>query len=342
MRPACTTRPTRHRSTPLLLAVGALLAGGALLVLTPGAALADDSHHEGCEDLLVAYDRSAATGDPRTVALTAQAVEADVAGWELIGWEAAPGTELRAILATGRDGTIRALAVAPTGMTEAVVSVAFCGTAPQAEEAGTEEAAAEATVATDTPDVSATDAGAVVDVSPDEPADDPADDPAGDPADDQPGDQTAGTHDAIDATASDPVGAGTHDAAPAEDTTAPADRAPADTGIAPTADTEVLGVVLIADEPAAPVHADTARVNPSADADGTAGPGTELAAPVAAVAAAPVDGDVLPPHLWLIIALALALTAGAAAVRADALAAPTSPPAASPQPAPLRHPEVDR
>jgi hypothetical protein len=83
-----------------------------------------------CDDLLSVITPTRTQGDALAVAITAQALDADVPGWSNVGWEAAEGTRLRAVLVTGRDGTVTQ--VRDTTSATDVASLSFCGTADRA------------------------------------------------------------------------------------------------------------------------------------------------------------------------------------------------------------------
>ncbi|MGM0386858.1 MAG: hypothetical protein ACQERF_12890, partial [Actinomycetota bacterium] len=140
MRPLPPLRPRTARLLVGLAATAALLLpAAAAAAATPGT---DDGADGGgpCPDALVTFTRAATVGDDQAVALTAQSVERDTEGWEMVGWETAAGTQLSAVVATDRDGAIHRLGVAVTGVAEEVVSLTFCGTAAEHAERGADDA----------------------------------------------------------------------------------------------------------------------------------------------------------------------------------------------------------
>ena len=80
-----------------------------------------------CEDHLVTFTRERTDGDDRAVAITAQALERGVDGWQLLTWEADPTTTLTLVLATAADGNFRTLLPTATGTIEHVQALTFCG-----------------------------------------------------------------------------------------------------------------------------------------------------------------------------------------------------------------------
>lgn len=112
------------------------------LLLLPAITAEAATGSDDCDDALVTFTRDVTTGDDTAVALTAQAVEQGVAGWEMVTWQAAPGTSLRAILVTLRDGQHVDVPAADTGTVEDVAAITFCGTRSGAEDGdGSDEAA---------------------------------------------------------------------------------------------------------------------------------------------------------------------------------------------------------
>jgi hypothetical protein len=93
----------------------------------PGTSLETSPQPPGCADLLVTFHRDATVGDDRAVAITAQALERTVDGWQLLAWQADPGTTLTLVLATGANGELRELPPTTSGVVENVRSVTFCG-----------------------------------------------------------------------------------------------------------------------------------------------------------------------------------------------------------------------
>ena len=126
-----------RRSTRLLVAMAATA-----FLLLPAIAAEAATGSDGCDDALVTFTRDGTTGDDTAVALTAQAVEQGVTGWEMITWQAAPGTSIRAILVTLRNGEEVDVPAADTGTVEDVAAITFCGSLVDAPEGdGSEEAA---------------------------------------------------------------------------------------------------------------------------------------------------------------------------------------------------------
>jgi hypothetical protein len=83
-----------------------------------------------CDDLLSVITPTRTQGDALAVAITAQALDADVPGWSNVGWEAAEVTRLRAVLVTGTDGTVTQ--VGDTTSATDVASLSFCGAVDRA------------------------------------------------------------------------------------------------------------------------------------------------------------------------------------------------------------------
>lgn len=81
----------------------------------------------GCADRLVTFARDGTVGDDRAVALTAQALERNVDGWQLLAWQVQAGTMLTRVVATGIDGERREVSPAEAGTVEHVLSLTFCG-----------------------------------------------------------------------------------------------------------------------------------------------------------------------------------------------------------------------
>ena len=119
------------RPLPTLRLVTGALAAASLLLVPVAAAAADGAARAdtaACDDALVTFTRDGTTGDDRAVALTAQSIERGAAGWDMVGWESAPGTQLTAVVATDRSGEVRHLGVGRNGVAEQVTSLTFCGT----------------------------------------------------------------------------------------------------------------------------------------------------------------------------------------------------------------------
>ena len=85
----------------------------------------------GCAEPLavISWNGTDDAGDDSAVAVTAQLLEKDFAGWASASWQAAPGTTLTAVTAHRVDGDITELTPAPTGTATHVVAFTFCGTA---------------------------------------------------------------------------------------------------------------------------------------------------------------------------------------------------------------------
>ena len=125
------------RSTRLLVAIAATA-----FLLLPAIAAEAATGSDGCDDALVTFTRDGTTGDDTAVALTSQAVEQGVTGWEMITWQAAPGTSIRAILVTLRNGQLVEVPATDTGTVEDVAAITFCGTLSGAKDGdGSDEAA---------------------------------------------------------------------------------------------------------------------------------------------------------------------------------------------------------
>ena len=124
-------------STRLLVAIAATA-----FLLLPAIAAEAATGSDGCDDALVTFTRDGTTGDDTAVALTSQAVEQGVTGWEMITWQAAPGTSIRAILVTLRNGQLVEVPATDTGTVEDVAAITFCGTLSGAKDGdGYDEAA---------------------------------------------------------------------------------------------------------------------------------------------------------------------------------------------------------
>ena len=81
----------------------------------------------GCTDELVTFGRDGTVGDDRAVAITAQALQRGVDGWQRLTWQAGSGTTLTLVVATGEDGEVRELPPTTTGTVENVRTLTFCG-----------------------------------------------------------------------------------------------------------------------------------------------------------------------------------------------------------------------
>jgi hypothetical protein len=109
----------------------------------PGTSLATSPHTPGCTDALVTFSRDGVVGDDRAVAVTAQSLQRDVDGWQLLAWQADAGTTLTLVLASGADGDLRALPPRTSGVVENVLSLTFCGRYEGAQEVTAEPPSAE-------------------------------------------------------------------------------------------------------------------------------------------------------------------------------------------------------
>jgi hypothetical protein len=115
----------------------AVTLGATALVAALGApaALASDC------DPVVSHSPTGSQGDPAAVAITSQALAADVAGWERVGWQAAPDTTVTAVTLVREDGIEhRTGGDLSEGAAEHVLEVRFCATAHDAEAEATGEA----------------------------------------------------------------------------------------------------------------------------------------------------------------------------------------------------------
>jgi hypothetical protein len=156
----------RSRSTSAVVATGAaavaaLLVGATAVVAVPAAPAAaatptqqqtaepgpslEPSPMPGCADTLVTFSRDGVVGDDRAVAITAQSLERDVDGWQLLAWQADAGTILTRVLATRADGELRELPPTTSGVVEHVLSLTFCGHHEGAQERTAEPPSAETT-----------------------------------------------------------------------------------------------------------------------------------------------------------------------------------------------------
>jgi hypothetical protein len=160
--------PTHSTSRRWATTLGAT----ALIAALAPAALAADC------DPLVSHTPTGSQGDTAAVAITSQALAADVAGWERVGWQAAADTTVTAVTLVREDGTEqRTDGDLAQGIAEHVTEVRFCGTTHAGTEAAStdEDAVVQVTAAADKPAPAPNG----------HQADDQADDPADDRADDQ-------------------------------------------------------------------------------------------------------------------------------------------------------------
>ncbi len=118
--------PRRHRTVPATATTLTVLVAAVLLF--PGTATANADTSTSCGDPLVTYTRDGVDGDRAAVALTAQSIERGVAGWDHVAWSAAAGTMLTGVYATDGAGTVTWLDASATGTAEGVVALSFCGT----------------------------------------------------------------------------------------------------------------------------------------------------------------------------------------------------------------------
>lgn len=125
------TPPARVSSTA---ALAVLLVSTSTALLAPaGAAHAQEAADGGaattaaCQDRLVTFHRGGTDGDAGAVAITAQRLQRDMDGWQLLAWQVEPGTTLTSVIATAADGSPRELAPAVDGAVEDVLSLTFCG-----------------------------------------------------------------------------------------------------------------------------------------------------------------------------------------------------------------------
>ncbi len=139
------SRPTTAASATGTVALAVLLVGTTAAAAAPTAStqqhaeadgdteLGTSSEGHGCADLLVTFRRDAVVGDGRAVAITAQALQREVDGWQLLAWEADPATTVTRILATGANGETRELPPMTTGTVQDVRSLTFCGSRDDSE-----------------------------------------------------------------------------------------------------------------------------------------------------------------------------------------------------------------
>lgn len=102
--------------------IGAVVAALALPALLPAAAIAGST----CDDLLVTHRPDGSTGDRDAVTVTTQTLDRDTDGWAMVGWEVAPGTELRSILAVS-DAGVTELPPTATLAEGGILELQFCG-----------------------------------------------------------------------------------------------------------------------------------------------------------------------------------------------------------------------
>ncbi|MFO7961213.1 MAG: hypothetical protein R6U94_09730 [Nitriliruptoraceae bacterium] len=144
----------RSLPTPAGLATGTavlavLLAGTAAAVAAPPAATHQQAEAgstsspgtspppPGCADRLVTFHRDGTVGDDGAVAITAQVLEREMDGWQLLAWQADTATTLTLVVAAGADGERRELSPTATGLVENVLSLTFCGSRDSSGQATT-------------------------------------------------------------------------------------------------------------------------------------------------------------------------------------------------------------
>lgn len=122
-------------STPRALRVLGLLAVPLLAFALPTSAAGTDggspvdggaTGEDGCAEALVTHTPTGSHGDTSAVAITSQVLDAEVDGWQQVGWEANDGVEVVAVLVTGADGT-DVLDGGRSGTTGPAHEVTFCG-----------------------------------------------------------------------------------------------------------------------------------------------------------------------------------------------------------------------
>lgn len=194
----------------------------------------DQMSTQVCDEPLLRVAPGSVSGEGRAVAIVAQVMDHDIAGWERISWRVDEDTELTAVTIVRADGNQTLTDELDAGTATAVLELVFCGRYLGVDEAPAPDRSADDATADDDAAAGADDAGAA------QPSDEPAPAGASEPA---PASAATGTtDDDRDPPASAEPRAATTDE-PADEPTAagaPATTPPA-TGT-PQDEVEVLGV----------------------------------------------------------------------------------------------------
>lgn len=98
-------RTRRQVQLGIAVAVTTLMTLFAASTSALAAGAADHDPGPDCDELVTYSATAGAQGDQRAVAITSQSLDAEIAGWGHISWEAAPSTSVAAVVATGPTGT---------------------------------------------------------------------------------------------------------------------------------------------------------------------------------------------------------------------------------------------